>query len=362
MEQMAQQMEAMQAEAEEESESEDMESLRALLENILTLSFDEEGLMADLKGTDEQDPRYVGHGQTQRKLKDDAVMVEDSLFALSMRIPQLASAVNREIGLVNRHMTKALEGFGDRLSADIAMNQQYVMTSFNNLALLLDEALQQMQQQQAQKQPGSGNCEKPGGSGNPSPSPKAGDMKKMQQALGKKLEQMKEQMGENGNKGKVGEKAPGGMSKGLAQMAAQQAALRKVAQEKAKKLNEDGSGDGNDMQKIAEEMEEMERDLVNKQLDEATLQRQQDLITRLLEAENAERIRGEKEERTSQEGDRGLKGTPPQATEYLRKKMNELELMRTVPAELLPYYRSRVNDYFNTLELDPGSPQPDLTP
>ena len=362
MEQMAQQMEAMQAEAEEESESEDMESLRALLENILTLSFDEEGLMADLKGTDEQDPRYVGHGQTQRKLKDDAVMVEDSLFALSMRIPQLASAVNREIGLVNRHMTKALEGFGDRLSADIAMNQQYVMTSFNNLALLLDEALQQMQQQQAQKQPGSGNCEKPGGSGNPSPSPKAGDMKKMQQALGKKLEQMKEQMGENGNKGKVGEKAPGGMSKGLAQMAAQQAALRKMAQEKAKNLNEDGSGDGNDMQKIAEEMEEMERDLVNKQLDEATLQRQQDLITRLLEAENAERIRGEKEERTSQEGDRGLKGTPPQATEYLRKKMNELELMRTVPAELLPYYRSRVNDYFNTLELDPGSPQPDLTP
>ena len=70
--------------------------------------------MAELKLTDEQDPRYVNHGQAQRKLKDDAVMVEDSLFALSMRIPQLASAVNREIGLVNRHMGKALDGFGDR--------------------------------------------------------------------------------------------------------------------------------------------------------------------------------------------------------------------------------------------------------
>ena len=42
--------------------------------------------------------------------------------------------------------------------------------------------------------------------------------------------------------------------------------------------------------------------------------------------------------------------------------MNELELMRTVPAELLPYYRERVNDYFNTLDLDSGSPQPDLKP
>ena len=136
MKQMAQQMAAMQQEAEQESASEDMDALRDLLENILMLSFDEELLMAEVKTTDEQDPRYVMHGQQQRKLKDEAVMVEDSLFALGMRIPQLASAVNREIGLVNRHMTKALDGFGDRLTADIAMNQQYVMTSFNNLALL----------------------------------------------------------------------------------------------------------------------------------------------------------------------------------------------------------------------------------
>ena len=361
MEQLAQQMEAMQQQSESESASEDMDALRALLENILTLSFEEELLMSELKATNEQDPRYVGHGQNQRKLKDDAVMVEDSLFALSMRIPQLASAVNREIGLVNRHMGKALEGFGDRLTADIAMNQQYVMTSFNNLALLLDEALQQMQQQQAQKQPGSGNCEKPGGSGNPSPTPKAGDMKKMQQALGKKLEQMKEKMGEGANKGQAGQKKPGGMSKELAQMAAEQAALRKMAQEKAKKLNEDGSGGGNGMKEIAEQMEELERDLVNRQVDEATLKRQQDLITRLLEAENAERIRGEKEDRTSRTGDDALKADPPQATEYLRRKMNELELLRTVPAELLPYYRERVNEYFNTLELD-SEEQPDLKP
>lgn len=361
MEQLAQQMEAMQQQSESESASEDMDALRALLENILTLSFEEELLMSELKATNEQDPRYVGHGQSQRKLKDDAVMVEDSLFALSMRIPQLASAVSREIGLVNRHMGKALEGFGDRLTAEIAMNQQYVMTSFNNLALLLDEALQQMQQQQAKKQPGSGNCEKPGGSGNPSPSPKAGDMKKMQQALGKKLEQMKEKMGEGGNKGQTGQKKPGGMSKELAQVAAEQAALRKMAQERAKKLNEDGSGDGNGMKEIAKQMEELERDLVNRQVDEATLKRQQDLITRLLEAENAERIRGEKEDRTSRTGDDALRADPPQATEYLRRKMNELELLRTVPAELLPYYRERVNEYFNTLELD-SQEQPDLKP
>ena len=361
MQQLAERMEAMQQQAQEESESENMDDLRALLENVLTLSFDEELLMAELKATNEQDPRYVGHGQSQRSLRDASAMVEDSLFALSLRIPQLASAVNREIGLVNRHMDKALEGFGERQTPEIAMNQQYVMTSFNNLALLLDEVLQQMQQQQAQKQPGSGNCEKPGGTGSPSPSPKAGDMKKMQEALGKKLEQMKSQMGNQANQGQAGQRGTG-MSKELAQMAAQQAALRKMAQEKARQLNEDGFGQGGEMQKIAEEMEELERDLVNRRVDEATLQRQQDLITRLLEAENAERMRGEKEERTSQSGDLDLKATPPQASEYLRQKMNELELLKTVPAELLPYYRERVNDYFNTLDLEERGTNPELTP
>ena len=67
MQELAQQMEQMQADADSESESEDMDALRALLENILTLSFEEELLMAELKLTDEQDPvtvamvRHNGH-------------------------------------------------------------------------------------------------------------------------------------------------------------------------------------------------------------------------------------------------------------------------------------------------------------
>jgi hypothetical protein len=46
-----------------------------------------------------------------------------------------------------------------------ADKQQHAMTSLNNLALLLDEALQQMMQQQASGMPGNGSCKKPGGNG-----------------------------------------------------------------------------------------------------------------------------------------------------------------------------------------------------
>ena len=350
MKELAQKIESMQMQSQEESEEEDMEALRALLENIITLSFDEEELMANLRATESQDPRYVTHGQTQRFLKDGSKMVADSLFELSLRVRQLASAVNREIGLVNHHMDKALVGFTDRKTSEIVTNQQYVMTSFNNLALLLDEALKQMQNKQECNNPGSGNCSKPGGSGS-KPSPKAGDMKKMQKALGEKLEQMKKQMGENSNKGESGKKGQG-MSKQLAEMAAQQAALREMAKQRAKDLNEDGSGEGNEMRKIADEMEELERDLINRNVDISTLERQRDILSRLLDAEEADRIRGEKNERKSRVGNQSLHPDSPQMIDYLRNKANELELLRTVPADLVPYYRDKVNDYFNTLDVE----------
>ncbi|MGY8916687.1 MAG: hypothetical protein ACKVJ6_00315 [Flavobacteriales bacterium] len=350
MKELAQKMESMQMQSEEESEEEDMEALRALLENIITLSFDGEQLMSDLRTTESQDPRYVTHGQTQRKLKDESKMVADSLFALSLRVRQLASAVNREIGLVNHHMDKALDGFTDRKTSHIVTNQQYVMTSFNNLALLLDEALKQMQNKQECNKPGSGNCNKPGGTGS-KPSAKAGDMKKMQEALGKKLEKMKKQMGDGSNKGESGKKGQG-MSKQLAEMAAQQAALREMAKQRAKDLNEDGSGDGGEMKRIAEEMEKVERDLINRNVDISTLERQRDILSRLLEAEEADRIRGEKNERKSKAGNQGLHPDSPQMIDYLRNKANELELLRTVPADLVPYYKDKVNDYFNTLDVE----------
>ena len=156
-------------------------------------------------------------------------------------------------------------------------------------------------------------------------------------------------MGEDANKGESGKKG-GGMSRELAEMAAQQGALREMAKKKAQELNEDGSGDGGEMKKIADEMEELERDLINRNVDISTLERQRDILSRLLEAEEAERLRGEKDERKSRSGDQGLHPESPQMIDYLRNKANELELLRTVPADLVPYYRDRVNEYFNTLD------------
>jgi hypothetical protein len=334
----------------------------------LQLSFDQEELMNDLSVTASKDPKYVKLGQKQRKLKDDAKMVEDSLFALSKRVAQLKSYVNQEIGKVNENMTAGLKKIEERQTAVANKHQQFVMTSLNNLALMLDEALQSMQQQQQAKQGNPGkpgkksNCNKPGSSPGSKPGdkpsfgkgkPSVKGMKEMQEQLSKQLEKMKKQMEEGktpGNNGKGGNGLMPGMSQDLAKAAAQQQAIRQMLQKLGQELNKDGSGNGKELQKIAEEMEKNEDDLVNKRLTIETLKRQQDILTRLLESEKAERERDQDNKRESKENKFEDFSNQKQFLEYKRKKEKEVELLRTVPPALTPYYKQKVNQYFNRVQ------------
>ena len=347
MEQMAMKMQSMMSSGQQQQMQEDLDALRALLENLIELSFDQEALMGELEELGTKDPKHVDVGQEQKKLKDDAKVVEDSLFALSKRIPQLSSTINKEISSVNHNMDKAVDLINESFSSNrnrpkALERQQYVMTSLNDLALLLDEAMQQMQKSMANKMPGTGNCEKPGGAGS---KPSMSKMKGMQEQLSKQLEEMQKA------KGKGEGKTPGsggqGMSKQLAQMAAQQAAIRKEMQKMAQSLNEGGKGAGKGLNEVAEQMEEIEKDIVNRQIDQETLNRQKDIMVRLLESEKAEREREMDQKRRSTEAREKESDAPEKYFEYNRSKDQEAELLRTIPPALRPYYKQRVNEYFS---------------
>ena len=69
-------------------------------------------------------------------------------------------------------------------------------------------------------------------------------------------------------------------------------------------------------------------------------------MTRLLEAETAERERDEKEERKSDTAEDFKNETPPALKKYLNKRKSSLELYKNLPPSLKPYYRSISEKYF----------------
>jgi DNA repair exonuclease SbcCD ATPase subunit len=348
MEDLANKMEMqMQQNAQQQAE-EDMAALRMLLENLIKFSFNQEALMQDLKNINPNNPQYMKLSQRQRELLDDARVLEDSLLALSKRVVQIQSLVNTEISAINNNLDKSVRNMQDRKVPHARSNQQYVMTSVNNLALMLTEAFEQMQKQMAESK-GSGACKKPGSSGKPSPS--AAQMRKLQQKLNAQMKALKGKMdGKKKGEGKGQGKRGSGMSEELARLAAQQEALRNELQKYSQQQNKDGTGSLGNLDKLAKQMEETEKDLVNRRLSQETLARQEEILTRLLESEKAEREREQENRRESKEFGDLITGNPGQFEEYKKLKMKEAELLKTIPPSLNGFYKNLVNTYFETLE------------
>ena len=92
-----------------------------------------------------------------------------------------------------------------------------------------------------------------------------------------------------------------------------------------------------------------EIELVNKQLTNRLIQRQKQIITRLLEAENANRERELDDEREAEQAKKIIRNIPDTFEEYIKAKEKEIELLKTVPLNLNPYFKKEVNEYFKRL-------------
>jgi benzoyl-CoA reductase/2-hydroxyglutaryl-CoA dehydratase subunit BcrC/BadD/HgdB len=115
-------------------------------------------------------------------------------------------------------------------------------------------------------------------------------------------------------------------------------------------LNEDGSGSGNGLKEIVKEMEKLEEEIVNKRFTNESLVRQKDIITRLLEHEKAQRQQDFDNKRKAEDVKSQEYSNPKQFLEYKRRKEKEVELLKTVPADLKQYYKNKVNEYFNKVD------------
>jgi len=314
------------------------QQLRELLKTLINSSFEQEKVMQTLKTINPSDPSYVALGQNQKSIKDNLKTAEDSLYALSRRIPQIQSTVNGEVSSINSHIDQAMGNLGERRTAEAASNQQYAMTSMNNLALMLSEALDQLQNSMSKGKSGKGKGKQQSVS----------QMAKMQQQLNQNMQKAREQMQQQGNQGKS-EQNNGNMSEQLAKLARQQQMIREALQKLNRDENKDGKNGLGNLDKISQEMEQTEHDLVNRRISEETIKRQEQIKTRLLEAEKAEQEREQDQQRESHAGKDIPPGYVKALQDYRQLKEKQIEQVRTVPPAINFYYKLKIKSYFDLL-------------
>ncbi|WP_026262065.1 DUF4175 family protein [Spirosoma panaciterrae] len=321
--------ESMQS-AEMQEMQENMDDLRNILDNLITLSFGQERVMKDFRGMSLQDPRVTKLSQEQLKLQDDAKIIEDSLNALASRVVQIQSFVTRELTNMKGYMDESVQQLRERRLSMASSKQQFAMTSINNLALMLSDVLKNMQQQMnAMAMPGKGKGGKKGQ--NPS------GLGEMQQQLNGKMEKLQK-----------GGKSGRGLSEELSQMAAEQAMIRQMLKklEENAKGTEAGKQQEKQIKELMEKMDESETDLVNKRVNQNLINRQQEIMVRLLESEKALKQQEEDPKRQAEAAKSAKRSTPAFFdTTNLQNKSKQVEVLRSVTPNYNLFYKKEANQY-----------------
>jgi len=320
----------------QEQNQENIQNLKQILSNLILLSFAQEDILRDLGGINAKDPRLVGLNQKQKKIVDQSKIVRDSLYSLAMRTPQISSMVNNELVSLELNLMKATEQMEEALFPNARSSQQFVVTATNNLALMLNESLEQLEKQQAQGKPGDQQCENPGGNGG---KPSMGNLKEQSQNMKQQLQQMIDQMKKGGQQG-------------MSQQMGQSLMQHEMMQQMLRDMMNNGSvgSDGKKkMQQIDDMLEQNRKELMNKSINAETIMRQNLITTRLLEAEKAE-LEREFEDKRESESAEDFYSNPVLFFEYKEKNNFSIEYLNKNSHKLNNFYNQKYKQYLNNIQ------------
>lgn len=334
MKSTAQMMQQMLDSNEMEQNVENIHNLKQILSNLLFLSFEQEDILTQLSDMHSVDPALNELNRTQNKIKDQSRIVKDSLYALAKRTPQINSMVNNELLNLELHLDKALDEMGEGLYPNARASQQFVMTAANNLALLLNEAMENLEEQMANAQPGNSNDRDQNGKEGMNLLQEQADNIKEQ--LQKMIDQLKQGSSEN-------------MSQQFGQSLMQHEMMQKMLREI---MNIGGIGDDTrkTLQQVDNILEQNRQQLMNKNINSEMISRQNLINTRLLDAENAELERDYEERREGKTAE-DFFSNPVEFFDYKEQNEPSIENLKRNAHKLSNFYINKYKQYLNNMQL-----------
>ena len=291
--------------------------LQYVLYSLLTISTEQEDLVYLSQETEDRSLAYVELARDQKNVDQIYGALSDSLFELSKSIPQFSNRVNTKSIELKKQLDRALTQMAERDQRNASVASRQAFGGINDIAFMIANLLEQLQNNDGS--PGQG------GSGSPQSLQQMieqlGEMKGNQQQLNEQLQQMINDQ--------QGERLSNDQMERLNQLAKQQNRIRKQLQELRQNGGLEGDRAGSEIQRMIEEMEDTINDLRGGAVDPTLIERQQNILTRMLEAEKSMQERDEEEKK--REG--------KQPGDFERVNPSDITL-----EELEKQIRSRLND------------------
>jgi len=312
-----------------ESRGENILTIKRILKNLLYISVNQEDILKSLASLNDIDPLLRDIKVKQKVLTEQFVVVKDSLYALANRAPQVGNIVNEEILAVNINLNESVKKLEDNNLPQSGVNQRLVITAANNLILFLSDLVQKMEDQGMEGAGADSDCE------NGQSVKKMGGLKKSGGSIRDQLQNMIDQMKKGQGKNMSRE-----MSEALMQHEMMQKLLRELI---------NSGGLGNEGKRALQEMDKLleqnRKEIINKQISQQMITRHNQIMTKLLEAENSENERDLDKKRESETADEKFYSNPAKFFEGKEIKNTTLENLQRNPLRLTNFYQNKQRIY-----------------
>lgn len=294
MQQLAEQMNGQQKGQQNKKQAENLNDVRQILDNLVNISFSQESLINYTKSNQTNAVYFQDLTKRQLSVRNDFALVRDSIYALAKREPELGHSVYSKIDEINSSINQSLSFIADNNKSRSAIQQQIILTNVNDLALIFAEIEQNMQQQMQSGQQGN-DSEEPVESRNKKRAQQRQQQmqqaKQNQQNLIQTLQQMVQQMKEG--------------NKPSSQQMAQSLRMQELLQQYLQELQQ-GSSTNPQTKQLYDQMQQLieqnKRDIINRNITDNLLNRENQVFKKLLDLENAEKQQEFDEERESRSG------------------------------------------------------------
>jgi len=331
---MEQSMEAMEG----ESIDENIDDLRKIVENLIEFSFQQESLLDKFSSSDNHHPEYPKNIKQQYTLKEYFEHIDDSLYVLSLRLVKMSSTIQKEVSNAHYYIDASLINFTEnRFDLGIS-NQQFVITSANNLANQLSNLLESLMNASPSFGKGKGSSRQ---FSLPDIIKKQGELIDAMKVGMKKGKKQGDKQGETSDEN--GEQ----MNGDLYEIYKQQSQLREMLKEM---LGENGKKSGNGSGDAVKQMEELEKELLEKGFSQGVIQKMQQLNYELLKLEKATLQQGEDKKRKSKTNFQEFQKRRIDKLKLQNQYFNYNEILNRQSLPLRTIYKKKVQEYFKTEE------------
>lgn len=303
-----------------------MSALRKAMQDLLQISQKQEALKNQSRTLDPNSQQFREMAQQQQNLQSDLNNVANALTELSEQSFVVTPEMGKQIGRAMAQMQQSMSGIEQRNGPLTSAQQNEAMASLNKAATQMQGAMQQMQQQ--------------GGQGGGSLMQQLRGMAMQQQQINAQTQQIGEQQG--GSQQQMQE---------MGRLARQQEAVRKSLEQLQKESQ--GSPEKNkvmgDLSKITEEMKEVVEQLQQNNVDPNTVQQQERILSRLLQAQRSMRERDYEQKRKATTGTATAKRNPAQLSLESEGTQLQKDLQRAQESGYSKDYLELIRRYYETI-------------